>query len=306
MSNLRRLVRCLTAIGLVCGLMAFSLPLTAQAGDELFPVVTHNPKTDDEEVYIWSTVKEDAYKLCAITDDDLLNFASAPAGSTIQFPADGNRGTVSLTYKGKGEFTGKFETITFTFKREDAAGVALNDWNAWALAEARVKALRAMGRPAELAVAEAVLKVLAPIHSQLALDVERELVSKIVAKVAENKDTGNQELWAYVPDSKASYKLITLAKDDLMTFASARVGVTIKFPAQDNRGTITLTYKGKGLYTGTYLGATFSFTRSDMADILLGDPGMLSLAKARVPALLALGRTDEWNVAKAVLDVLQP
>jgi hypothetical protein len=294
----------LIAAGLVLTLAAIGVPAVALAAGDLYPVVTHNPTTDDQEVYIWSAKTEEAYKLFSLTDDDLLNFASAPKGTTIQFPADYNRGTVYLTYQGKGEFTGKFQDLTFSFYRNDAKGVALGDWNAWALAEARVKALKTLNRPSELAIAEAVFKVLSPLHIEQAMIAEKELVSSVVAKVTEIKDTGDQEIWAWIPDSKVGYKLVTLAKDDLIDFASARVGTTIKFPSVDNRGTVTLTYNGNGKYSGTYLGATFSFTRSDLANIAPADAGCLCLAQARVSALQIQGRTYELNVAKAVLEGL--
>lgn len=160
--------------------------------------------------------------------------------------------------------------------------------------------MRTLGRTDELVIAQAVFDVLSPQHHQLAVIAEQKAATSVVAEITKNKDTGGQDIWVWLPQAKAGFKLIGLAKDDLMDFASAPVGTTIEFPSEGNRGTVALTYNGAGKHTVGYWGSTFSFTRDDMAGIPLGDPVCLALAQKRVPALRTLGRTDELIVAQAV------
>lgn len=306
MSFARFFVRAVLAIGLVLSLVAVSQPLTASAETGLVPKVTQNAKTGDQEVYVWDAKAEIGYKVANLTSDDLLNFASAPKGTTIQFAALYNRGTVSLTYQGDGRYFGAYQGANFYFERGAAKGIAVGDWNCWELAGNRVKELTKLGRTDELAVAQAVWNVLSPQHEQLALIAEKEAGAAVVAKISKNKDTGSQDVWVWLPKSKAGFKLFEMAKDDLMDFASAPVGTTIKFQALENRGPVTLTYNGAGKYTIGYWGSTFVFTRDDMAGIPLGDPACLAQAKLRVPALQNLGRSDELNIAQAVLGAIEP
>lgn len=304
MSVHRSWIRVALALGLALSLVAVSQPLMASADTPLLPKVTQNPKTGDQEVYMWDSKAEVGYKVANLVTADLMNLASAPKGTTIQFAALYNRGTVSLTYRGDGRYHGVYQGVDFYFERGEAKGITVGDWNCWELAGNRVKELRKLGRTDELAVAQAVWEVLSPQHEQLALKAEKEAGAAVVAKISKNKDTGSEDVWVWLPASKTGFKLFEMAKDDLMDFASAPVGTTIKFQALENRGPVALTYNGAGKYTIGYWGSTFTFTREDMAGIPTGDKACLELAKLRVPALQAQGRTDELNIARAVLGAI--
>lgn len=304
MSVQRSWARIVLALGLALTLVAFSQPLMASAETTLVPLVTQNAKTGDQEIYMWDSVAEEGYKIANLTGEDLFHFASAPEETSIQFAALYNRGMLSLTYKGEGRYVGSYKGVLFAFQRGEAKGVALGDWDAWEHAGARVTELRRLGRTDELAFAQAVWNVLSPQHEQLAMAAEKKAGEDVVAKISKNKDTGSQEVWVWLPQSKTGFKLFEMAQDDLMNFASAPVGTTIRFQALEGRGPVALTYNGAGKYTIGYWGSTFSFTRDDMAGIPTGDAHCLQVAKLRVPALQNLGRTDELNIAKAVLGAL--
>lgn len=100
--------------------------------------------------------------------------------------------------------------------------------------------------------------------------------------------------------TNAGQKLAGIAFDDLKIFASAPAGTSISFTATDGQ-IITLTYQGNGLFTGSYNGGTFSFTRSDVETYSQCSASALVLAQSRVNALLS---GMEKSIAQSILSAV--
>jgi hypothetical protein len=123
-----------------------------------------------------------------------------------------------------------------------------------------------------------------------------------LAVVTFQSEEGEEQLYVWSGYYESAFLLVSLAPDDVYDLAGTPLGTQIQFAVEGNLGTVTLTNLGNGDFAGTYNGLPFAFHQEAALSAQYDGGWPQALAEARVPALQALGRTQEAAIAQAVLN----